>query len=437
MITDYFGLLRIGLQGILILLLLLLLYKNHVISVFDPLFVFLVTQAFSIELAFIQLPVSALINFLFCQLFFVIGFLLFAGRSIKKRQITNHTFLQPDPLTLSSIKIFAVIICIIIILANIFLISQRGVALFADDPSAAKGENFQGGGFGFIRRINWGILYLCSLFLIYLILYKRTITYLLLSFFLIFILILSGSKGVLLYFISLIPLLSKFSEVKRLPTFRWMNLSKYILLGGGVVMSLVIIAAGSRGTIEEAVFGLGTRFLFFGDAILYYYDKFSVKHFSVYSFKDYIPYELNPILGFFRLVEYQRPLGFDLVEYQSGSYEDTVFGPNVPYFVKGHIFFGPVGAVVYSFVIGGTVGWVRSLFYKVLENPKGILYTLIIIHLNLSIFGLPQDSQLFLNIMFDTFFQAIPVYLLIHLLLKKGPLQKQPSLQVSSLPLTN
>ncbi len=436
-IESYQELWQICLQAVFILLILVAIYWRHIISFFDPLFFYLVTQAFSIELGFLVIPQEYLIHFLFCQLFFTIGFFVFAGKPISKRKIVYASFLKPDPLTLSTIKVFAVVVCFIIVLANLFLISQKGVALLADDPSAAKGENFQGGGFGFIRRINWGILYLCALFLIYMILYKRSIWYLLLSFLLIFILMLSGSKGVLIFFMSLVPMIAKFKDVKSLKTFKWMVISQYILFGAGFILAISIISATVKGSSEEAMFSLGKRFLFFGDAMLYYYNPFAIKHFAVYNYKDFIPYELNPILGFFRLVTYTQPLGFELVEFTTSIYEDTVFGPNVPYYVKGYIFFGKYGAFVYAFVIGGIFGWVRSLYYDLLEKPKSVLVALLVIFLNLSIPGLPQDSQLYINIMFDTFFQAVPIYLLIYFILKKGALQKEPALEMDNLQLKN
>jgi hypothetical protein len=425
MITDYFDLLRICVQTTLILLVLMLLYKNHIISIFDPLFFYLLTQAFSIELAFLTIDtLSYLTNFLCCQLFFNVGFLLLSGKPVKKRVIITNGLLQPDMQNLSTIKVFAISVSIIIILANIYLISKTGIALLAEDPSAAKSENFStGGGLGLIRRMNWGILYLCSLFLIYLILYKKSALYVTLSFVLIFILVLSGSKGVLLYFITLIPLLSKFEDVKHLKIFKWIDLSKYVLLCGGVILALVIIIAGTKGSTEQAVFALASRFLFFGDAMLYYYDHYSVKYFSHFNFIEFLNLELNSILGFFRIVSYKRPLGFELVNFKFSMISDTVFGPNVPYYVKGHIFFGSVGAVIYSFFVGGVVGLIRRSFYKLLERPRSIIISLLVIHLNLVIYNYPQDSQLLINVLFDTFFQATPIYLLIYLVLKKSILK--------------
>lgn len=436
-IESYEDLWQICFQAILILLGLLVIYRRHILSFFDPLFFYLVTQAFSIELGILMIHQEYFIHFLFCQLFFTIGFFVFAGKPVKKHEIVYASFMKPDPLTLSTIKVFAVVICFIIVLANVFLIWQKGVALFADDPSAAKGENFQGGGFGFIRRINWGLLYLCALFLIYLILYKKSIWYLLLSFLLIFILTLSGSKGVLLYFMSLVPLIARFKDVKPLTPFKWMIFSQYVFFAIGFFLAISIINASTQASAEEAVFSLGKRFLFFGDAMLYYYDPLTIKHFAHYNYTDFIPYELNPVLGFFRVVPYVPPLGFDLVEFATSIYENTLFGPNVPYYVKGYIFFGKYGAFGYAFVVGGICGWVRSLYYKLLVKPRSVLVALLIIHLNLSITGLPQDSQLYINVMFDTFFQAIPIYLLIYLILKKGALQKEPSLEMSNLQLKN
>lgn len=413
MIESYLDLGRIVLQGLGILLLLLLIYRSHILSVFDPLTIFLVTQAFSIELAFLLLDeVDYLINFLSCQFAFTFGFLLFAGSPVKRTSFNETKLLKPNLHALSLIKLFAVLSFIIIIACNIYLIRATGVGLLADDPSAAKAEVFlDSGGLGIIRRVNWGMLYLCALFCIYLYLFKRSFLYLAFSIVLLLLLLLSGSKGVLLYFIALIPLLYQFKDVRARSEFQFLNGSKYVMLVGGFALAIYIIFSGMKGSLQEAFFGLGSRFLFFGDAMLYYYDKFSVKHFSVYNMGTFLFDEFNGPLGFLRIFPYEKPLGFKMVDYQLMFEGDTIFGPNVPYYVKGHIYFGSVGAVLYSFVVGGIVGMVRNWFYKLLERPVSILKALLIVHLNITIFSFPQDSQLFIGVLFDTLVLSLPIWL--------------------------
>lgn len=428
MIGSYLDLVRILLESIGLLIILLLIFRRHILSVFDPLFIYLVTQAFSIELAFLQIGnVQHVINFLCCQVAFSAGFILCAGRSLQSGQSGKTLLLEANPKLISQIKLFAIISCIVVVLCNMYLIKTTGFAILAEDPSAAKTETFiESGGLGIIRRINWGMLYVTALILLYLYFYKKQITYLLLAALLLLVLVVSGSKGALLYFIALIPLLQQFRDIKSKPQFRVLNRSKYILFGGGFVLALFIVFVGLQGTLDDAIFGLGSRFLFFGDAMLYYYDKFSVAHFSTNNFRTFLYDELNGPLGFLRLVPYEKPLGFKMVDYQLMFEGSTVFGPNVPYYVKGHIYFGPAGAIIYAFCIGALVGLARKTFYTLLHQPSNILSALFIIHLNVVIYNLPQDSQLFIGVLFDTILLSLPIYLFAIIYLYGNPKILQP-----------
>jgi hypothetical protein len=343
-----------------------------------------------------------------------------AGTPLRKKSALNTNLLQASPSTNSNIKLFAVFTFITIIIANAYLIAVKGAPLLAEDPSAAKTEIFiQGQGFGIVRRMNWGLIYITALFLIYLYLYKNSLKYIVFCMFLVFVLILSGSKSVLIYFFTLIPLLSNFDDVKKAKAFKLLNYSKYFMLAGAIALSIAIILLGTQGTLEEAVFNLGTRFLFFGDVMLYYYNHYAVKHFSSLGFFDYLYEDFNSVLAFFRLGEYKKALGIELVDYHFQISGGLLFGPNVPYYAKGHIYFGAAGVVVYSIIVGGIVGYVRSLYYKIFRTNKSVVAKLLIIHLNLIIFGYPQDSNTFLSFLFDTIILSLPFYLLVFLFFQK------------------
>lgn len=421
MISSYQELLEICLTAFLILLVLLFIFRKHVLSFFDPLFIYLITQAFTIELAFLQiLEFSNLLNFILCQVSFSAAFLIMAGKPLNKRKNVSSNLLDASSSAISDIKLFALFSFIVIVLANLYLIKVKGVPLLADDPTAAKTEIYtQGQGLGLIRRMNWGLLYITALFLIYLYLYKNSFKYIFSCVFLLIILILSGSKSVLVYFFTLIPLLANFNDVKKASSFKIINYSKYLMVAGAVGLSLGIIVLATKGSLEQALFGLGTRFLYFGDVMLYYYDYYSVKHFSSRGFLDFINEDFSFILGFFRLGEYKKALGIELVDYRFQISGGLLFGPNVPYYVKGHIFFGAVGGIIYSFIVGGIVGSVRSMYYKLFDTSKGVIAKLLTIHINLIIFAYPQDSNTFFGFLFDTFTLSLPFYLFVFFFFRK------------------
>jgi hypothetical protein len=114
-----------------------------------------------------------------------------------------------------------------------------------------------------------------------------------------------------------------------------------------------------------------------------------------------------------RIVPYSKPLGFRLIDAFMGGNSDT-FGPNVPFYVKGNIYFGYYGAFVYSFFLGGTIGFTRNLFYRMIrKSTSSILMILLILHLNLIIFGIAQDSQLFISKLFDTVMLSLPIIIVV------------------------
>ncbi|MEP6844370.1 MAG: O-antigen polymerase [Panacibacter sp.] len=413
MIQDFSQLFNVVAGTSLIFGVLFLIYRKHILHLFDPLLYYLVAQSFSIELAFLTIDDTAyLINFLSCQIFFVFGFFSFAGKGLQKADLTKSIFFrQTDNLPFSVIKWYSIFALAVIVVANLILIKITGIALFSDDPSAAKVDNFtEGGGLGIIRRINWGMLYLVGLTLIILFMIRKSNKYVFLFLLLLLVPTLSGSKGALLYFIFAVTLLSCFNDIKSSGSFLKLRLGSYVLLLLAVFLSAIIVSgSNSDEGLNDKLFKLATRFLYFGDSIIYYYNHDSVHYFAKYNFTSFFKDELNPVLGFFRLVPYQQPMGFRLINHYF-NIDSKTFGPNTPYYIKGNIYFGYYGAFIYSFIIGSVIGFVRNRFYSIVKNGAPLLYAILILHLNLVIYTLAQDSQLFTGVLFDTIIISIPAF---------------------------
>ena len=413
MIDSFGDLGIICLQTFLIFAVSLLVYRKYIISIFDPLFFFLITQAFSIQMAFIQITYTPyLINFLLCVIFLNIGFFV---NKPKVNKIDDAKFIYSNEL-LKFVNYFNFFAFIIIVLANLILISQKGLAVLSDDPSMAKFSNFdEGGGFGAIRRINWGLLnlVLASLFFTYMQTNRKRNLVMLVILFLFSMT--SGSKGVVLTFISLISLLGVFKKTEVMNSFKKINKIKMPLLIIGFISAIFILIRGSEeSSIEGGLIKLGIRFLYFGDAIIYYYEPSIVAHFQHYNFIDFLSYHFNSILGILRIVDYKKPLGNDLLVYFIKDSEDTglSIGPNTPYYISGHIFFGSFGAIIYSFITGFVFGFVRKLFFLMDKRKINFIAAIGIIYLNILITSLPQDAQLTISMLFDTIiFALIPITL--------------------------
>jgi oligosaccharide repeat unit polymerase len=415
MIQDFTELFKIIAGTALIFGVLFLIYRKHILHIFDPLFYYLVAQSFSIELGFLIIEDKIyLFNFLACELCFILGFFSLVGKTLKAEdRKLSKLFTPSDQLNLSVVKWYALFGLAVIIIANIILIKIQGIALLSDNPSAAKVDNFsEGGGLGVIRRINWGMLYLVGLCMLTLYLLKKDIGYVLLFLLLLLVPISSGSKGALLYFVYAVTLLSCFGDIKNSGSFAKLRTGSYVLLVFAIFLSTVLISNGETSdSFTDKIFKLATRFLYFGDAIIYYYNHDSVQHFASYNAVDFFKDELNPVLGFFRLVPYQQPMGFRIINYYFNVNSQT-FGPNTPYYIKGNIYFGYYGAFIYSYIIGAIIGFMRGRFYAIVRNGSSLLYAIIIVHLNLAVYTLAQDSQLFVSVLFDTFILSLPFFII-------------------------
>lgn len=401
------------------------IFRHHILHVLDPLVFYLVTQAFTIELAFLILDdPKYLINFLGCQLFFLGGFFLLAGKGLTKEDKKNARLLYKTPsIETSFIKWYAVFAAILLLLANVAQMKATGIVLLSDNPSEAKVTNFTAGG-GIVRRLDWGMIYICGLFLVAMFFLRKKLKYLAILFLLLFVLALGGSKGALFYFVMLISLLGCFADIRKNSVF------KLAQTGGIVLLILAFVLAGfivhfsnSAQGINDVLFSLAGRMLFYGDSMIYYYNKESVAYFSHYNALNYFADDFNSVLGSLRIVPYSEQLGYKLINYYYNT-NSTTFGPSIGYYVKGNIYFGYYGAFFYSFVIGSIVGFVRKRFYKIVRKPSSsLLYSLLIIHLNMMIYTLAQDSPVFISTLFDTVFLSVPViFFVLYLQVTNKPL---------------
>jgi oligosaccharide repeat unit polymerase len=411
MIESFDQLYVILFQTILIFGVLFLLFRKHIFSVFDPLLFYIVTQAFSIELAILEIKDWWYLgSFLISQLFFIAGFKYFTKTFTKDNNI-DDTALSFENSEYKFWTYFAVFGFFFVVIANIYLIYHQGIILFSDDPTTVKVSTFEvGGGLGAVRRINWGLINLVSLVVIFLYVKTRKRLFLGVLLILLLISVSGGSKSSVLVYITILAFLGQFESLSQTIAFKKINTLKIPLLVSGVTLALLIIGSNTAG-FRDSVLGLGIRFLYFGDIIFYYYNVDAVTHFQQLGFIDFISYELNPFLGILRITPYLPPLSFEMVQYSFMHNEslDVVTGPNLPYYVKGHLFFGTFGGLIYSFIIGLFIAKLRNLMFS-----KQVSYSryLIILFINLSAFSFAQDSAYTLSVLFDTFiFSLVPLFL--------------------------
>lgn len=413
MFSDLNALIPVLLNTIVVFFVLMLFFRKHIIHLFDPLLYFVVTQAFSIELAFLIIKdLHLLFDFLVCQLFFLFGFFLSVGPALMKKDKQTGIFFKPaKPIDISILKWYACFATILLIIGNLILIKEKGIALLAEDPSTAKTSNFtEGTGLGIVRRMNSGLLYLTGIIFIYLFILKKQLRYALLILLLCTFAAFSGSKSSLLIFVFLTAFFFCFKDLKKNPIVKKLQTGSYFVLLISLFLVGIIIMATNSGSFNDVLLAFGTRFLFYGDAIIYYFNNDSIQHFSNNNFFSFFTDEFNSVFALLRLTSYNQPINFRLINYYFNMPSNDTFGPNVPYYIKGNIYFGFVGGFIYSFIIGCCVGFVRRLFYAIVKNKSSsIILSILIIYLNLIIYSFPQDSLLFFNKIFDIFFLSIPL----------------------------
>ncbi len=409
MIENFQDLYQVLLGTGAILFVLYFVFRRKIFSFYDPLFFYLITQAFSIKLGFLQINNSNyLLDFIGSQFFFCVAFISFSKNinSVGVIKDFNLGFKGNEYRFWSTFTFFGFII---VLLANFYLFSKQGIILLSDDPTSDKVLAFQGGsGVGAVRRINWGLSKLINLSVIFLYVKTKKNKYLIMLIVLALLTVSGGSKSSLILYVFIFAILGQFVSIKNLKAFKRINKLKLPIIGTGVFLALFILGYKSNG-LDNALIKLGIRFLYYGDILFYYYDSASVSHFEYLGFVDFFTYEFNSIFGLMRFTPYLEPLSYQMVKFSFGLNEtsELVTGPNLPYYVKGHIFFGNYGSYFYSFFIGMII----AIFRNKLFFAKKRSYTryIILIFVNLNLFAFAQDSALTISIFFDTFvFSLIP-----------------------------
>lgn len=402
-----------------LLIIYLFLYKKFIYSIVDPLFIWVLTTSFGSVLAIQVIPgLPDIIHFFGCQLSLWAGFVLAYNRPNANRLVDNelqatYTFSDQDLLRWFTYAAFFVYL-----FSNMIIAYSKGFALFSDTPTESKIANFQNG-FGIFRKINWSIGTFVLTAFIYMYILKRRIIDLSFLIIVIFLGSLDGSKasflrvalaaGVILYHPS-------FSGRK----VALKTLKKYVPLFLGITMTIFFsVLLKENNGISEAGLAFIKRLLYTADSVLYYYTPVNIDYFDSYSFGDYLVRITNPILGFFRLQEYQEAPGNLMVENLSlpGSLPSVTVGPNAPFFIEGRIYFNFWVAFPYSMIIGYLYASTRIYFFS-LQRSSAFYYIFVASFMQLAI-ALITDVNLAITQLFDLFFFVAPFYVVISLLLTR------------------
>lgn len=399
--------------------------RKQVYFWFDPLLVFVffnsISIAFVIYLYFFMhtIKLEYFISFSTCILGFIAG-VLFGGR----RGIPDwkHDRLKEETTAGSSNKysllvdVFMIICLLIMFFSNALMLIVKGtLPIFSENPSEAKIILYTGG-WGIVRRINFALVnYVLAIPLIKLfhpsikVTQKKAFFYLFCLLLCVLILMTMGSKSTLLNILSLlfgvllinrsfgVSINQRLNSV--LNTTLILKYAKYTFFFAVLFMVLVLVLSGAQTSTGDSLI---TRLVASGD-VFYFFYVFDLSPSFHKMPLDYIPHILNPILGMFRLADYEFSVGVYTLYYAIGLPMDAlaVFGPNAQHPIEGLVYFGIFGAPFYSFFIGYVVSFARIGMLRILgpfPNWFGLVSYLILSSIILT--G-ATDFPLLMQILYD------------------------------------
>lgn len=402
-----------------------LLVRRHLTNIADPLVYFVVTSSFSFSLAgFVVDDPWMLPRIILYFTFFYAGFRIAVGRPNE----------SGAPIVVSSdlrrFRIVVMLCCVTYLAANILLWMNSGLIILSDDPTLQKSDAYAGG-LGFVRRVNWGIGVFAVMGSIYWLLWERSRRAMLFMLLTISITATGGSKGALLPLIFAIglyftkPFAGKTRSIKQ-PNRRWLLIMAIL----AVMVPVAVVLLIENDSSEAAVNALLVRMFFFGDVLIYWGQADLRNYFSGFGPLGYLQDTFGSILGVLRLVDYSIPVGNQFVQYSlpAGREFSESLGPNLPFYVRGELYFGWLVAPLHAFVIGWIFGRVRRLFVRY-QGTSLLSYSLLAFAVVLSA-TLPIEEGLAVGKAFDFLVLFVPIYAfasIFNIRTSRRPANVQPS----------
>jgi hypothetical protein len=385
---------------------LILAYRPFVISIFDPLNMFIVAMIADAVLMFgLDWDSDVKVEFTFFLVFFWIGF-AFAGKAP-----TESPVIRFDSDALQDLEIILLFASVIIVAANLYLGFTVGFPLLSANPSDTKVTAYTGG-LGIIRHVNQGpYLFLCCGCALLIAIGRRpkfAITMLVVSSaFVAF----CGSKSALLPIFFVQAFVSNHKGLGRANR-QSAKMKRFAIPGFAAAVAVTLtVVVRENGGLAGGVVALARRILFFGDVILFYYPRRgAIPELMGAGLLDYLHYLVDPILAMFRVLDYtsiRPPLGSII----SGL--DDGFGPNGQYFVRADIFFGPVFGSLYCLLIGYLTGIFRKQFFT-FRTRSAVVFTFSLL-LAAAAVNVPFESSLFVSMIVDAALFLCPLWCFAHM----------------------
>lgn len=378
----------------------LLIYKNYILSIFDPLFFNSILSGAAYSVVFIlyyfgYIEPSYLYHFLISQLAYFVGFLCFRPIKFNDSPFSNLGDLNITILT-PRIKVLYILSGIIYVLANVFLYYYRGIPLFM--PSRLEATK----NIGFIASINTTCSTIIAAILVYKLIVRSKFSLFdkIIFIFFIVVSVLSGSKAVFLgiIFIAFYVALYLNRKLNIFISIRKINKKLFILFILILLFSASVILIRGENPISVILF----RILMTGDIYMMAYVNENLSIIQGNFISAVLPHKIREIIG----VEYAPPIGMQLYDFLYNA--DIIAGPNARHNVFGLVYLGPIFSIFFSFFLGLIASFIRNKsIYIFRRNMEGmILYILLV----MQAFSFETDFPLTVFNYFSYFITFTPIY---------------------------
>lgn len=389
--------------------------RKHIYMLYDPLVLIVLMAGSSYSVVFI-LYLNDLIasyyfySFLATQSVFFIGFICNKRAVLDPRSEGRGNLVKPY--YSGSIKIIYPLSAVLFILSQLFVYYRSGIPLLLESRLTV----FAGGdGYGIFSRVIFVCQIISSSISFYRLFFIKGKGYLILFdyFVILFCLtsaVLSGAKASILMIIFsmfyVLLFVRKYQVDKAI--FKRIRFFFLIFLSLGVIAALVTISFQTHSiNILYLLSVLAMRFVNTGDVFFMAYVNGTFEYlnhgnFFLALFKDYF--------GAFRIIDWQDlPTNLGLQIFWRVYDSDMIQGPNPRHNVFGLFYLGPYLSVIYSFVVGFSVSYLRNiLLIKLSATPVSMLFYIL---MAANTFYIEQDTTFALGQYLSIFIVFIPIWI--------------------------
>jgi len=335
------------------------LLKKYYYSIFDPLFFMLViNETFCITdviflYCFEMIDFYYFMNYLLTEGVLIWGILQFKPRF--PQESASSSYFSPSLAALFKISL-PVYSCI-----NLFVYIQRGIPLFLESRTVVYAI---GGGFGFFRRVSDVLLVIIMYYILEVLRFRRwkPLEWIALCI-IVLVQILSGAKAAVLILVFTASLYCYFTGTLTTKNgIRIKHLTTKLTFAsiGALFLIAQLQSSGSEMIGERRVNLLGqvaARLVMSGDALIYSYTDNKIESLSDQNpmgamFREY--------LTFFRIAPPEslpKHLGVQITN--QFLVQDSNFQTNEKHNLVGYLYFGSWGSLLFSYIIGTIIGFVR------------------------------------------------------------------------------